>query len=133
MTRGGMPDPRFFESRGPVSLGELAALTGATLVDASSAGKLVSAVAPLVRAEADDVSYISDRKFLTELAETGAGACFVSAAQVEAAPATCAVLISTEPQAAYARAAAYLHHARIHPFGTPSIHPDAEIEDNVLI
>ena len=128
-----MPDPRFFESRGPISLSDLAVLTGATLVKASDAERSVSAVAPLGRAGKMDVSFLVDRKFLGDLAGTRAAACFVSPGHADSpAPDGCALLIHGQPQAAYTLAAAHLHHLRLHPTSDPAIHLDAEIEDGVV-
>lgn len=128
-----MPDPRFYESHGPISLGELAALTGAALVDAGVADRMILAVAPLGRAAGDCVSFLMDRKFLADLSQSQAGACFVTAAHTDAGPSHCAMLVTSEPQAAYTRAAAHLHHSRVHPATAPLIHPDADIEDGVVI
>jgi UDP-3-O-[3-hydroxymyristoyl] glucosamine N-acyltransferase len=128
-----MPDPRFYQVRGPVSLGELAALTGATLADAATAEQSISAVAPLGRAGVMDVSFLTDRKFLSELEQTQAGACFVAESHVDRAPPGCAVLVTAEPQAAYTRAATHLHHAHTHPAASPAIHPDAELEEEVVV
>jgi UDP-3-O-[3-hydroxymyristoyl] glucosamine N-acyltransferase len=128
-----MPDARFFESRGPLSLGELAVLTGATLLDADRADLAIEIAAPLGRANAASVSYLVDRKLLPDLAGTHAGACFVSAAHAEAGPSGCAMLVTAEPQAAYARAAAHLHVPRVHPPSAPAIHSDAELETGVVV
>jgi UDP-3-O-[3-hydroxymyristoyl] glucosamine N-acyltransferase len=81
-----------------------------------------------------DVSFLTDRKFLPELAATSAGACFISPAHVESlAPSGCAFLVTSQPQAAYTMAAAHLHHVRGHPPGAPALHPDAELEDGVVL
>ncbi len=128
-----MPDPRFFDSRGPVILADLAALTGAMLVDAGGAEREILGVAPLGRAAATDISFLSDRKFLGDLAATSAGACFISAAHEGVGPAGCALLVTNEPQAAYARAAIHLHHPRLHPALSPAIHPDAHCEEGVQL
>jgi UDP-3-O-[3-hydroxymyristoyl] glucosamine N-acyltransferase len=42
-----MPDPRFYETLSPVTLGELAALVGAELADGGAAGRSISGAAPL--------------------------------------------------------------------------------------
>jgi UDP-3-O-[3-hydroxymyristoyl] glucosamine N-acyltransferase len=128
-----MPDQRFFEAHGPIALGELAALCAALLADPAAAGRRIDTAAPLGRAGPSGVSYLNDRKFLPDLAQTGAGACFVSDGHAAAAPPNCAVLITDEPQAAYTRAAAKLHIARIHPAAAPAIHPDAELETGVAV
>ena len=52
-----MPDPRFFESFGPISLGRLAELTKSQLADPADAGVHVDAAAPLGRADRNSVSF----------------------------------------------------------------------------
>jgi UDP-3-O-[3-hydroxymyristoyl] glucosamine N-acyltransferase len=128
-----MPDPRFYEASGPLSLGDIALLTGAILIDSAQADRAIDSVAPLGRAGATSVSFLGDRKFLGELAETKAAACFVQDAHADAGPHGCAMLVTPEPQAAYARAAARLHHPRTHPASSSPIHPDAELEEGVII
>jgi len=127
-----MPDSRFFESLGPVALAELAELAGARLADPSMGGRRIEGVAPLGRAGADDASFLADRRYLGELADTRAGACFLAGAYVSRAPAGCAVLVADQPQAAYARAALRLHRPRQHD-GEAAIHPEAEFEGEVLL
>ncbi|MGC1303574.1 MAG: UDP-3-O-(3-hydroxymyristoyl)glucosamine N-acyltransferase, partial [Caulobacteraceae bacterium] len=51
----------------------------------------------------------------------------------EAAPQGVAVLLTREPQAAYAKAAARLHRPRRHEPAAPAVHPTAELEDGVLL
>jgi UDP-3-O-[3-hydroxymyristoyl] glucosamine N-acyltransferase len=128
-----MPDSRFFDSRGPVTLAELAALTGSTLADAAQSGVSISGVAPLGRAGRSDVAFLADRKFLGELSLTQAAACFVSPIHAEGGPQGCALLITPEPQAAYTRAAAYLHVPRVHPPSAPHIDPSVVLEDGVVL
>lgn len=123
-----MPDARFYEGLGPVTLGELARLTGAVVADPADAGRVVEGVAPLSRAEPAHVAYLGDRRYLGELEATRAGACFVARSQAGRAPSGCAVLMTDEPQAAYARAADRLHRARRHEPGSPAIHPEADLE-----
>ena len=109
-------------------------MTGATLVKASDAERLVSAVAPLGRAGEAAVSFLVDRKFLSDLGDTRAAACFVSPAHAESvAPDGCAILLHPQPQAAYTVAAAHLHHVRAHPAADPAVHPQAVFEDGVVL
>ena len=128
-----MPDPRFFEALGPVSLGELAGLTGAVLADPATSSRQVASAAPLVRAGPEAVGFLGDRRYLADLATTGAGACFLRPAHAEAAPEGCAVLITTAPQVAYAKAALRLFRPRRHEHSEPAIHPDAELEEGVVL
>jgi UDP-3-O-[3-hydroxymyristoyl] glucosamine N-acyltransferase len=126
-----MPDPRFFEDLGPVTLSDLAELTGAQLADPAAGGRLAHAVSVMAGAGPGAVTFVSDRKFLGQVRETRAGACFVGAADVGALPATCAALVTTAPHAAYAAAAQRLHRPRL--AAGPAVSPDARIEPEVVL
>ena len=128
-----MPDSRFFEDFGPVALIELAALSGARLAHAEDAERRIASVAPLGRAGADDISFFADRRYLDDLRATGSGACFVTPDFAEVAPAGCSLLLTAEPQAAYAAAAERLHRPRRADGRDPLIHPTADIEDGVVL
>ena len=53
-----MPDPRFFEDLGPVTLADLAAVTGARLGDPAAGERLVRAVSVMAGAGADKRAYV---------------------------------------------------------------------------
>ncbi|HXQ10333.1 MAG TPA: UDP-3-O-(3-hydroxymyristoyl)glucosamine N-acyltransferase [Caulobacteraceae bacterium] len=125
-----MPDSRFFENLGPVTVGELAALAGAEL--AGDGAGLIDLVAPLGRAEANAVSFFADRRYRADLATTQAGACFVNAANAELAPQSCTRLVTAEPKLAYAKAAARLHKPRL-AVGETFVHPTAMLEEGVVL
>lgn len=101
------PDARFFETLSPISVADLAARIGGEVVRGGE--RMIAHVAPLASADAGAVSFLSDRKFAAALATTGAGCVIVSASAVEAAPVDCAVIVSGEAQAAWARASMALH------------------------
>jgi UDP-3-O-[3-hydroxymyristoyl] glucosamine N-acyltransferase len=126
-----MPDPRFFEDLGPVTLADLADLTGAGLADPATGGRLVRTVSVMAGADADAITFVSDRKFLAQARETKAGACFVGAADVEVLPAGCAALVTAAPQAAYAIAAHRLYRPRL--ATGVAVSPSAEIEPQVVL
>jgi UDP-3-O-[3-hydroxymyristoyl] glucosamine N-acyltransferase len=128
-----MPDPRFFEDLGPVSLIELAAVTGADLARPEDGERRVSSVAPLVRAGASTISFFADRRYLDDLQVTRSAACFVHKDFVQYAPAGCSVLVTAEPHAAYVAAANRLHRPLRTDARDPLIHSDAEIEDGVSL
>lgn len=107
-----MPDPRFFEDLGPLSLSDLARLTGAELA-VGDGEKAISAVSVLDRAAADTITFLSDRRRIDALQSSAAGACFITPKLAEAAPDGCARLLTPAPQAAYAIAAQHLHRPRI--------------------
>ncbi|HEY0650202.1 UDP-3-O-(3-hydroxymyristoyl)glucosamine N-acyltransferase [Phenylobacterium sp.] len=123
-----MPDPRFFEDLGPVPLGELARLTGAEL--SGGAERLVSRVAVLAHAGPDSITFLTDKRYAPELARGRPGACFMPSAAVELAPDGCAVLVTANPQSAYALAAQRLHRPRTG--GTQAVAADAKLEGVVL-
>src|SRR3569833_1360121 len=128
-----MPDARFFEDLGPVTLIELAAVTGAELARPEDGERRVRAVAPLGRGGPDDVSFFSDKRYIDDLRASGAGACFVAPDFKGEAPAGCSVLLTREPQAACAAAANRLHRTRRADARAPLVHPDAMIEDGVSL
>jgi UDP-3-O-[3-hydroxymyristoyl] glucosamine N-acyltransferase len=128
-----MPDSRFFEDLGPVSLTELAAVTGAVLTRPQDGERRISSVAPLVRGHAGSVGFFSDRRYLDDLKATRSGACFLTADAAQHAPESCAVLVHKEPHGAYATAANRLHRARLALETDPAVHPSAQIEDGVIL
>ncbi len=128
-----MPDTRFFDDLGPVPLGELARIAGATAPAAAQAGAAIDMVAPLDRAAAGALSFFSDRRYLADLGATAATACFVTQANADKLPAACIPLVTPEPQAAYARAANRLYRPRVHGAQTEAVHPSAVIEADVVI
>jgi UDP-3-O-[3-hydroxymyristoyl] glucosamine N-acyltransferase len=127
-----MPDPRFFEDLGPVTLSELAELTGARLADPAAGSRLVNAVSVMAGAAADTITFVSDRKFLAPAGETKAGACFIAEGDVGALPPGCIGLTMVSPQLGYALAAARLHRARF-TVSEAAVSPDAKLEPGVLL
>jgi UDP-3-O-[3-hydroxymyristoyl] glucosamine N-acyltransferase len=125
-----MPDPRFFEAIGPVTLGELAQLTGAELSQAGAARRSVRAVAILSQAGPDTVTFLADRKHAPALASAKAVACFVPPQDVGLLPEGCVALVTRTPQGAYALAARRLHRRRL-PDPGPAIAPDVQLEEGV--
>jgi UDP-3-O-[3-hydroxymyristoyl] glucosamine N-acyltransferase len=126
-----MPDPRFFEELGQVSLGDLAELAGAQLADPAAAGRMIRQVAILSRAGPESITFLTDRKNLEGLAEREPAACFVTARDADALPPTCAALITPTPQGAYAAAAQRLHRPR--PFAETPVAPDVRLEPGVRL
>jgi UDP-3-O-[3-hydroxymyristoyl] glucosamine N-acyltransferase len=128
-----MPDTRFYEDFGPIDLAELVQAAGATADAATLAGRRIRLAAPLDRAGPDAVSFFSDRRYVEGLKATKAGACFVVEQFASDLPDGCVALITSEPQAAYARAASRLHRPRRHEADVGAIHPTAEIAEGAVI
>ena len=127
-----MPDPRFFDSLGPAALSELARAGAAELADAALGRRSITRAAPLDAADAEAVTFFSDAKRKDAALVTEAGGCFVRPEHREFLPPTCAALITRHPQAAWAAAVAKLHAPRRHNPTAPAIHPEAELEADVV-
>lgn len=128
-----MPDPRFFEDLGPVSLSDLAGAAGVTMSAVEAARRMIALAAPLGAAGADAVSFLADKRYAEGAEGTSAGACFVSEALANRLPDGCLALITPRPQAAWAAAAARLHRPRRHGGQETAIHPSASLGADVMV
>lgn len=131
-----MADPRFFHRAGPFSLSELAEKAGAELRAADDATRLISDVAPLATAGAGTLSFIDNRKYLSDFATTAAAACLVAPAIADRAPDGVALLVVKDPYRSYALLAALFYPtsetvAGIHP--TALVDATAEVAEGVQI
>lgn len=120
-------DPRFYAATGPHSLTAIAAAAGAT---PGAIEKLLSGVAPLQTARPDQVSFLDDRRYLTALAATKAGAVILRPELADRVPEGTAAIAVAEPYRAWARVAALFHPPLPE---TPGIHNTAVIAANALI
>ena len=125
-----MPDARFFLIADPLSVADLAALTGAEVVRGGDA--VIKAVAPLSQADRGAIAFLGDRRHAAALTDTGAGAVFVTHDMARKAPEGAAILTTRFPQAAWAAVAARLH-PPIELDETPGVHPEAEMEEDVRL
>jgi len=105
----------FFPPHDGIRLGDLAAALGAELVDEAHADRVVRSVAPVNRAKDGDLCYILSRKFRAELDTSAATAILCDRALVSLIPAHIAVLVSTRPHTAFARAGELLHPEAMRP------------------
>ena len=128
-----MPDQRFYESLGPATLLDLAEAAGAELIRPEFGVVTVTSVAALDGADDQSISFLVDRKFAPALASSRARACFLPASLTDLLPEDCIGLTTRHPQYAYARAADLLHRPRVHEAGAPAIHPQAQLEDGVVL
>jgi UDP-3-O-[3-hydroxymyristoyl] glucosamine N-acyltransferase len=128
-----MPDTRFFDALGPMTLAHLAERTGAGLPDSESGRKLIHSVAPLGRAGPDDIAFALGRRYLAELNRSKAGACFVPADLAGEAPSNCVTLTTSNPHLAYTVAAGLLHRPRSGDTAGEPVHPTASLEKGVVL
>ncbi|MFN4298022.1 MAG: LpxD N-terminal domain-containing protein, partial [Brevundimonas sp.] len=115
-----MPDARFFTTADPLTVADLAALTGAEVVRGGEAA--LRTVAPLSQADRGAIAFLGDRRHLASLSGTRAGAVLVSAAMSDRAPDDAVVLTTRFPQAAWALVPARLH-PPIEAGETPGVDP----------
>ena len=73
-----MTEPIAFKSAKSLTVGEIAAQTGAPLRPSMPRDRLISGIAPLDTATSRDLSFLENPKYLDEFAQTRAGACLVT-------------------------------------------------------
>jgi UDP-3-O-[3-hydroxymyristoyl] glucosamine N-acyltransferase len=102
-----MADPRFYDNRGPFSLAEVLKAVGAPLPAHADAHARIHDLASLTGAAPDHLSFFAGGSHGGELAQTGAGFCFVpeKSAKPLALRAGCTALAVASVQHAFAAAA----------------------------
>jgi UDP-3-O-[3-hydroxymyristoyl] glucosamine N-acyltransferase len=138
----GMAQPTFFREPRSSTLAELAASTGAVLVDPSRADQAVRGLASLDEAGPMHLAFFDNLKYVDQLAATKAGAILVSPRFEAQVPPDVAVLRASQPFRAFVQIARDLHEDALRPqswFGVegiaPSaiIDPTARLEDGVIV
>ncbi len=81
-----MEHPGFFERAGPFRLDEVAKVAGAELPLDRDTALMLSDVRPLSEAGPGHLSFVDNKKYLSQLAECRAGACLIAPAYVERLP-----------------------------------------------
>lgn len=97
-----MVDSRFFANHGPLTAGDIAAVTGTSLQNPKDASRKLSDVAPLDRATKNDVSFFDNAKYAEQFKNSNAGACFVRAKYADTAPSGMILFITEDPYRCYA-------------------------------
>ncbi|MGA3308433.1 MAG: UDP-3-O-(3-hydroxymyristoyl)glucosamine N-acyltransferase [Xanthobacteraceae bacterium] len=137
---GRMPD--FFPTNRELTIGEIVALTRAEPRPGIPLDRRIGNIAPLDTAQASDISFLDNPKYLGELAITRAGACMLAPRFEAAAPDDLAVLVTAEPYRAFVAVARALFPAALRPssiFGASGraadahVHSSARIEAGVTI
>jgi len=138
----GMAQPAFFREPPLSTLAELAASTGAVLVDPSRADQTVRGLASLDEAGPMHLAFFDNLKYVDQLAVTKAGAILVSPRFEARVPPHVAVLRANQPFRVFVQIARDLHQDALRPqswFGcvgiAPSavIDPTARLEDDVIV
>lgn len=125
-----MADPRFFTNVGPFRLDRLAEIAEADLGGTADPARLLRDVAPLDTAQADDLSFLDNRRYIKAFTGSRAGACVVHPDFAERAPEGMALLVTPEPYKAYARIASAFYPP---PKRDGGIHPTALVDDSATL
>jgi UDP-3-O-[3-hydroxymyristoyl] glucosamine N-acyltransferase len=132
----------FFARPQPLTLREIAALTGATVADSSLGDRCIDGLAVLSEAGPRHLTFLDGPTYVPQLATSGAGACFVTARDEQLVPRRIAVLRVTNPYRAFVQVARKLHPDALRPqtnFGVAAVSPNAVIhsaarlEDGVAV
>lgn len=133
-----MQHPGFFERAGPFTLGQLAKACDATLPDGGDGSGQIADVRPLDVATPGDVSFLDNRKYLAQAAETKASACFIKPAFADRLPDHVTALISADPYRSFAKSLFQFYPDAGTPLSTgvlgdERVAADAQVEDGVTI
>jgi UDP-3-O-[3-hydroxymyristoyl] glucosamine N-acyltransferase len=136
-----MSDPVFFRLAAPLSLADIAALTGAQIATGDPA-TLVTGVAPLDRAGTGDLVFLDNPRYASELGATRATACLVSQRFAERVPDGVAALVTAQPYRAVAAVTSKLFPSADRPGSVfeasgishgAMVHPQARLEPGVTV
>jgi UDP-3-O-[3-hydroxymyristoyl] glucosamine N-acyltransferase len=132
----------FFRQPARSTLADIAASTGAQLIDPTRAGWQINGLAALDGAGPRDLTFCDNRRYADQLARTRAGACFVSERLEAVVPSRVAVLRVADPYRAFVTIARERHADALRPQSSfandgiaPSavVHPSARLEDDVIV
>jgi UDP-3-O-[3-hydroxymyristoyl] glucosamine N-acyltransferase len=96
-----MSEPLFLRRSRGLTLEEIAASAGATIVSPAPHSRRIVDIAPLDRASPSDLTFFDSRNFISAAAATHAGACLTTATLGKELPARVAVLTVREPYRAF--------------------------------
>lgn len=125
-----MADPRFFDRLGPLTVTDIAALSGAAISDSGKAGTHVEGLAPLTEARRGCLSYAESEKSLKGLETTallGAVVLAPAAAAGRISDLGGQVLVHSSPRVGFARVAGHLVRRRHFEPGEP-VHATASVD-----
>ncbi|HEY4774770.1 MAG TPA: UDP-3-O-(3-hydroxymyristoyl)glucosamine N-acyltransferase [Xanthobacteraceae bacterium] len=137
-----MTEPLLTFKASPLTVGEIAALTGATPARSARLDLVITNIAALDRAGPTDLTFLDNVKYAGQIEDTRAGACLTSARFEQRAPAHVSVLLAREPYRAFVSMARKLFGDALRPSslfaasGTAPgavVHPTARIEAGATI
>lgn len=137
-----MTKPLFFRSARPLTIGEIAALTGAEPRGGTPLDRIIGNIAPLERAGSGDLVFFDNPSYRDQLRMTQGEACLVAARFENDVPTPVAVLRVGDPYAAFVKVARALFAESLRPSSLfeaqgitagASVHATARLESGVTI
>lgn len=133
-----MLHPGFFQNAGPFAAGDVARAVGAELAEGGNADALVTDVRALSDAGPSEVSFLDNRKYLSQLENTSAGFVLVQPAFASRVPAGTQAFVTKAPYRAFAMALHMFYPDALWPKAGggsvgAAIDPTARLEDGVVI
>jgi len=127
----------FFRRHGPFTASEIAERVGAELTTDSPGDRVLTDIRPLAEAGPDDLSFLDNRRYASELASTHAGACLLRPDFADRLGADTCGLFTAHPYHALARALLLFYpdagRPRVCQGQEASIHADARLEDGASV
>ena len=127
MVEATLGNSRFFRRSGPFPLAVVASTARGAVQQVEL---LLEGVAPLQTAGPNEVSFLDNRRYVSALEHTSAGAVIVHPDLAARVPTTAKAIVTSEPYAAWARVAALFYPV---PPPSPGIHRSAFVADGALI
>jgi UDP-3-O-[3-hydroxymyristoyl] glucosamine N-acyltransferase len=137
-----MTKPRFHFKASGLTVGEIAAVTGARPSAGAPPDRRITDIAPLDRAGPADLTFLDTAKFANLLAKTRAGACLIAERFADRAPPGLCVLVAREPYRAFVTVARVLFPDALRPSSLfaasgaspgAAIHPSARLESGATV
>ena len=131
-----MSELEFFRTTASLTLASLATLTQVRLPDGADPARLFETATALERAGPNDIAVFTDATDPEDLTLTCAGACFVTARDLEKVPSHTVALVTDRPMEAFRQVAAFLHPQSRVPgplFGRSGIDPAAVVHRTAIV
>jgi UDP-3-O-[3-hydroxymyristoyl] glucosamine N-acyltransferase len=125
-----LTEPHLLHRKPSLTVGEIAALTGAKLQGAANHLQRMTNVAPIDLAEAGDLSFVDNAKFAKALTTTRAGAILISEHFQSLAPSGLVVLLTPQPYKCFVLVAREFYPDTLRPsslFETDGVAPSATV------
>ncbi len=133
-----MEHPGFYDRAGPFALSVVAKAAAAEMPGGADANRMIEDVRPLSEAGPSHLSFLDNKKYLSQLAGSTAGACLVEPAFAGRVGADTLALVTRAPYRGFALALALFYPQAMRPLvcgplARHAVDPSAILEDGVTI